>query len=158
MSLLTLDQARLHCRVTGTAEDALLQSAIESASDIAAAYLNRQIYATAMERDAALDAAPSALSAAGIAYDLAMIDITLIEDDIERTAAAEVARRKLAAAKDAFRRTLDGVVLNDSIVAALNLIVGQLYIYRENLASSATAELPLGAHALLRPYRKVMMP
>lgn len=47
----------------------------------------------------------------------------------------------------------DGVVATDAIRAALLLIVGKLYAFREDVAKSPVMELPNGAVALLMPYR-----
>lgn len=44
MSITTLAEAKLHLRVTNTAEDTLIQHYINAAEENAAQYLNRQIY------------------------------------------------------------------------------------------------------------------
>ena len=45
MPLLTLEQCRAHCRIDGDFDDAILGDLLAAASDAAAAYLGRELYA-----------------------------------------------------------------------------------------------------------------
>lgn len=49
-------------------------------------------------------------------------------------------------------------MVNDSIKAAVRLILGHLFANREAVTTGQAMELPMGAQYLLRPYRRVMMP
>jgi hypothetical protein len=49
---------------------------------------------------------------------------------------------------------LTGISLNASVEAAVLLMVGSLYAMRENeVIGLSVAQLPMGAHALMQPYR-----
>jgi len=53
----------------------------------------------------------------------------------------------------------DGLVLPPAIEAAILLIVGQLYEFRENVISGTiVAQLPNGAERLMWPYRRLVSP
>ena len=48
------------------------------------------------------------------------------------------------------------IVVNDAILAAVLLITGHLYLTREEVQTgqgAAAAQIPMGAHSLLWPYR-----
>lgn len=46
-----------------------------------------------------------------------------------------------------------GVIANDAINAAVLLIIGKLYAFREDVAQTNIGNLPDGSRALLMPYR-----
>jgi hypothetical protein len=50
---------------------------------------------------------------------------------------------------------VDPILANDSIRAAILLMLGHLYRTREDVQGSdgATIQVPMGAHSLLWPYR-----
>jgi hypothetical protein len=50
---------------------------------------------------------------------------------------------------------IDPILVNDSIRAAVLLMLGHLYRTREDVQGSggATVQVPMGAHSLLWPYR-----
>lgn len=48
---------------------------------------------------------------------------------------------------------IDPMVVNDSIRAAILLILGHLYANREDVGLQQAYELPMGARSLLWPYR-----
>ena len=53
----------------------------------------------------------------------------------------------------------DGLVLPPAVEAAILLIVGQLYEFRENVISGTiVAQLPNGAESLMWPYRRLVSP
>lgn len=75
----------------------------------------------------------------------------------------------MAAARDHIQQHLDrtiyesavpdddeyGVVDNASINQAILLIVGHWYAHREAVSESSMIEVPMGAKALLQPYRRM---
>jgi hypothetical protein len=159
MSIVTMAQALAQCRLEDDYPPEQLQPYIDGAEDAAAAYLNRQVYVDQVTLDQATTAAPAALGAANMLYTNALAAAADIADLVERQATIDVANARLAAAKQAFARTINGIVANSSVLAAVLLIIGQLFENRSNVIVGAPAmELPCGAESLLRPYRRVMMP
>ncbi|ARU04750.1 hypothetical protein CCO03_08730 [Comamonas serinivorans] len=55
MNLVTLEQAKEHLRVDGNDEDDLIQLKLDAAHEQAVQYLNRSVYDTQAEVDAAVD-------------------------------------------------------------------------------------------------------
>ena len=82
----------------------------------------------------------------------------------------DVADRRLAVATARSTRLLQGMPVNDSIRAAVRLLLGHLYAHREAVVVSAQTfdapagataialELPFGVAALLDPYRSAATP
>ncbi|MET0548544.1 MAG: head-tail connector protein [Xanthomonas sp.] len=159
MPLLTPVQCRAQCRVDGDYADSELAWLLQSAEDVAAAYLNRVIFADQAALDAALASLPAEAAAAASAYAAAMSAASAEADHAKADAMRSVATQKLAAYQLAERRRLLGVVANGSILAAIRLTLGHLWANREDVSVGAVAtELPLGARAILRPYRLVQTP
>lgn len=159
MPVITLDQARAHLRVESDYPAEQILAYIAGAEDAAAQYLNCTVFADAAAQTATLDALPVALGAAQSAYDAAVAAAVDIANPTTRQATLDVARSKLIEAQALAFRDMHGIVSNPSIVAAALLTVGHLYANRTDVVVGATvAELPNGARALLRPYRRVMMP
>lgn len=158
MSLLTIDEARAQCRLESDYPAEQLQPYMDAADDAAAAYLNRTIYADQATLDTARDAVPATLGAAQDAYDASVTSADAIDNDAEAQATLDVASAKLADVKQAANRTINGVVVDASIKAAIRLTLGHLFANREAVVAGVVMELPLGAQNLLRPKRRVMMP
>lgn len=157
MPLLTIEQCRQQCRADGEHEDTLLGDLLVSAEDAAAAYLNRAVFATQTQLDAALDALPAAAADAAQAYATAFEDAAAETNPDKSAAMVSVASSRRAASELNRSRVLHGIVANGSILAAVRLTLGHFYANREDNVVGATAvELPTGAKALLRPYRRVM--
>lgn len=159
MALLTIEQARAQCRVDGSDDDALLTAIVESAEDAAQAYLNRRVYADAEALAAARAEYPDAVAAAAQSYADALVAAEGLPTAETRCAAIRLAEVVYAEALGEANACIDGIVVNASILGAIRLTVGHLYANREAVVIGESAvELPMGAQALLRPYRKVMMP
>jgi hypothetical protein len=159
MPVITLDQARAHLRVGATYPQEQIGPYMAGAEDHASQYLNRVIYADADAMNTAIEALPVALTAARVAYEEAIAAAALIENASDRRDAVDIAESLLRAARAGTARALNGIVVNPSIISAVLLILGHLFESREDVVIAATAvELPHGARALLRPYRRVMMP
>jgi hypothetical protein len=159
MPVITLDQARAHLRVDADYPQGQIETYIAGAQDHASQYLNRSIFDTADAMSAAITALPAALAAARVAYEAGVAAAKEIENAGDRCDALEIARAQLEASRAGTARTLNGIVVNPSIVSAVLLLLGHLFENREDVvAGVSVAELPLGARALLRPYRRVMMP
>ena len=89
-----------------------------------------------------------------------VVDSTMMS--VYLAAAEEAAQdylcRKVYADEDALSDANDdtGMVANPTFRAAVLLICGHLYANRESVLVGAVAQiLPMGAHELLRPYRRV---
>ncbi|WP_426391960.1 head-tail connector protein [Variovorax sp. R-27] len=159
MPVITLDQARAHLRVGATYPQEQIGPYMAGAEDHASQYLNRVIYADSDAMNTAIEALPASLTAARVAYEEAIAAAALIENASDRRDAVHIAESLLRAARAGTARALNGIVVNPSIISAVLLILGHLFESREDVVIAATAvELPHGARALLRPYRRVMMP
>lgn len=158
MALLTPEECIVHCRAEP--DDApLLASLLASAESAVAGHLNRAVFASAAELDAALDGLPDAAGAAQDAYEGAIARAASLDSPAARDMAIEVARQRLAEAVQSFNRTLHGMVVTPRVEAAVRLTLGSLYANREQVVVGATAvALPQGVSELLTADRRVMMP
>ena len=154
MSFVTLAEAKIHLRVDGTDEDALIGLYINAAEQAAVKALDRGVYADGTALQTAMTAAPAALTAATAAYTAAVAAAEAVTDTTEQTAALQVAEAAYMRAQVAYRQVFDGIVVNDQIKAAVLLTVGHLYANREDVVVGASVSaLPNGADHLLQPYK-----
>ena len=154
MSFVTLAEAKLHLRVDGTDEDALIGLYINAAEQAAVKALDRGVYADNTALQTAMAAAPAALTAATAAKEAAVTAAEALTDADEKAAALQAAENAYLRAKVAYRQACDGIVVNDQIKAAVLLIVGHLYANREDVVvGAAVSALPNGADHLLQPYK-----
>jgi len=154
MSFVTLEEAKLHLRVDGTDEDALIGVYIAAAEKSAIALLDRGVYADGTALGVAKAAAPVELDSAIAAYEAAMTAAEAMTDANAIAAAVQAAGNDLLRAQVAHRQAMDGMVVNEAIKAAVLLIVGSLYAQREDVVVGVSvAQLPNGAEWLLAPYR-----
>lgn len=153
MSLVDIETAKQHLRADGDEENGLIALYLSAAELSAVEFLNRKIYADQAALDAAKAAIPAALDAAEVAYDAACAaadaSLTVMARELRRSAAeADLGRQQANAAE-----VLAGVLTNDTIQAAILLILGHLYANREEVVPGTVSKIPFGAHALLQPYR-----
>lgn len=154
MSFVTLPEAKLHLRVDGIDEDAMIGVYIAAAEQSAVSLLDRGVYAGGTALGVAKAAAPGELTAATATYTSAIAAAQALADATEQAAATQAAESAYLRAKVAYRQTMDGIVVNDTIRAAVLLIVGSLYTQREDAVVGVSVEqLPNGAEWLLAPYR-----
>jgi hypothetical protein len=152
--LIDLPTAKLHLRVDGTAEDAILPLYIGAAEQSAMEFLNRKVYADQAALTAAVAAVPASLTAATATYAAAMTEADLLADLAEREFAYFVAAEAYLASRALAREICAGMVVNDAVKAAVLLMTGHLFENRENVVVGAPAtELPMGAKAIMQPYR-----
>ena len=154
MIFVTTSEAKLHLRVDSADEDALIGVYITAAEQMAIALLDRGVYADGPALGVAKAAAPGELTAATTTYTSAIAAARSLEDATEQAAATQAAEYAYLRAKVAYRQTMGGIVVNDTIRAAVLLIVGHLFVNREDVvAGVSVAQLPNGAEWLLAPYK-----
>lgn len=154
MSFVTLPEAKLHLRVDGIDEDALIGVYINAAEQSAVSLLDRGVYADGTALGAAKASAPADLAAATATYTAAIAAAQALADTTEQAAATQAAEYAYLRAQVAYRQAFDGIVVNDTIKAAVMLTVGHLYANREDVvAGVSVAKLPNGAEWLLAPYK-----
>lgn len=154
MTLLSKEVAKSHQNIVGDDEDADIEIKLEAAEQAAAAYLNRNVYATQADLDAAISAAPAACAAARQAHEAAVSAAMAIENSTDRAATLLGAHTRFDAASIDNIRIYRGIVITSAIKAAILLIFGKLYENREDVVVGVTvSELPGGAKSLLRPLR-----
>ncbi len=155
MSFVTLAEAKLHLRVDGADEDALIGLYINAAEQSAVSLLDRGVYVDGTALGAAKAAAPAGLAAATATYTAAIAAAQALADTTEQAAATQAAEYAYLRAQVAYRQTMDGIVVNDQIKAAVLLTVGHLYANREDVVvvGASVAALPNGADYLLQPYK-----
>ena len=154
MSFVQLAEAKLHLRVDGTDEDALIGVYIAAAEQSAVSLLDRGVYADGTALGVARAAALGELVAATVTYTEAIAAAQALADTTEQAAATQAAGYAYLRAQVAYRKAMDGIVVNDTIKSAVLLIVGHLYAHREDVLSGVSvAKLPNGAEWLLAPYK-----
>ena len=154
MSFVQLAEAKIHLRVDGTDEDALIGVYIGAAEQSAIALLDRGVYADGTALGVAKAAAPGELDTAIAAYESAIAAAEALADETAIAAAIQAAGNGLLRAKVAYRQAMDGMVVNEAVKAAVLLIVGSLYAQREDVVVGVSvAQLPNGAEWLLAPYK-----
>lgn len=154
MSFVQLAEAKLHLRVDSADEDALIGVYITAAEQMAIALLDRGVYADGTALGVAKAAAPGELDTAIAAYESAMAAAEALADETAKAAAIQTAGNGLLRAKVAYRQAMDGMVVNEAINAAVLLIVGHLYVNREDVVTGVSvAQMPNGAEWLLQPYK-----
>lgn len=160
MTLLSLEDCRMQCRVDGEYDDTLLLALRDAAEDAVAAQLHRDVFPDAVALAHAQSVLPEELGAAEAAYQQALTAAgQLGSDSAQAKAMVAVAQSQWNRAQLRAWRIREGIVVNGSILAAIRLTMGHLYAHREAVVSGVTAtELPLGVEALVRPYRLVLMP
>ena len=153
MTLVPLPVAKMHIRAEDAADDEV--TPYLSAAELAAAsFLNRQVYATQGELDAAVAGVPAMLTAAGVAHTAAVEAAEALEDAIARATGVAYADTVYARAQDEAREIRAGMVVNDAVKAAILLLFGHLHANREDAVTGVpVAQMPMGSQYLLMPYR-----
>jgi hypothetical protein len=152
MPVINIEKAMVHLRVDeDTGGDVLAK--LNSAEDKAARYLNRFFYATATEWTEAIAIALEQLNYTLEQYTESCNAANLVTDSVSRKMLLSAAENLKKEAQYNTKMTMQGIVINPSIEAAVLLILGSLYENREDETSIAINELPKGALWLLDPYR-----
>lgn len=157
MSLVTLAQARLHLRHdSGTSEDSLIQTWLDVAERQIMEYLNRSVYEDQATLDAAIAAASATLTTARGVYEDAIeaLDAMDLTDNAEYDLRKEAIEVTYADAQRAYTMAVNGMVVNDSIKAAILLLTAYLFETRSPAFSMHLAqEFPTTLRHLVVPWR-----
>lgn len=131
-------------------EDALIEQYIASAQTICEGYCNRKFYATPEDKADALLAYPAQLQTIKDEYDARIENVP--EDDNETRS---IANSLYATAIGELRQRINGVVVDNTIRAALLMTIGHLYKNRQDVITGQNAsatKVPIGAQRILQPY------
>lgn len=155
--LIDLPTAKAHLRVDTSTDDAQITLYLSAACDMAARFLNRNIYEDQNAMDAAIASVPASILAAGVIYTNATTANAAIEDEVARLAENDYALMAYGDVQSQGYAARYGIVINDTIRAGILLILGHLYENREDVVAGVTvASLPMGSRAVLMPYRVAM--
>lgn len=159
MAVLTLEEARSHCRVDSGYPAAQLLPYMEGAESYVVAHLNRAVFGSQQELLDAQDAAVISLGAAFDDRNGALADAARVGNPAQRQAMVDLATQRYAFAQLAAARVMNGIEVDGAIRSAMLLILGNLFSNREtDVVGASVAALPTGVPELLRPYRLVQMP
>ncbi|KQQ31994.1 hypothetical protein ASF61_16805 [Duganella sp. Leaf126] len=154
MSLLSLEVAKAHLRIIGDDANSDLELKLQAAEQAAATYLNRRLYASQAELDAAIAAVPGRTAAARSAHTAAIVAAAELVNADDRALATDAADGRLSSASIDSILVYRGMVITSEITAAILLTLGDLYENREDaVVGVSVAPLPRGAKDLLRPHR-----
>lgn len=155
MKLVTIDEARKHCKADGDDDD--LITLYGNAAEAACARLaNRNLYSTQAELTAARVASDAAMEAVYAAYDAAVLAAESATSAMHRIALTDDAKSDLDRALNARMGVVNGIVADDDVKAAVLLTLGHWYVNREEVVTgqgAAAVQLPMSASAIMSQYR-----
>jgi hypothetical protein len=135
-------------------DQGMVQIKLNAAEDSAVGYLQRRFFVDQLALNAARATVPAAITQTRSDFDAAVAAAEIIDNACDRSAALDVAARTFKEARTELSRISRGMVINDAIVAACLLILGNLYANREDVViGTISSVLPKGSSSLLTPYR-----
>lgn len=146
MSIVPIDRARQHCR-SDFADDTILSVYLQAAERRVAALANRAIFPTPEERATAIAAIPAAMVSANLAYDSAIAAADLLSDKRDRELAKDIALATLNEVTASATKTLNGIVKDDAIEAAILICCGHFFRNRDE------GDFPPAVEHLMFTYR-----
>lgn len=157
MKLITLDQARDHCKADGD-DDGLIAVYADAAESACARIANRNLYADATGLAAAIAAVPTAMATAYTDYDAAVAAANSADDDRIRTMMLANAQIALDRATVEAENVLHGITAEEypDIISAVLMTVGHFYRNRENVVGGQGAsaiEVPMSARNVMTELR-----
>lgn len=153
MSVIALAAAKAHLRLESDYPDDQVQGKLDAAEQMAAEFLNRRLFADADALTDAVAELPTALVAAKIAYDAALVTADLIADCVAQRAAKSYALRAYRDAQTVACETYAGIVMNPQIEAAVMMTLGHLFENRQDVQQGAVQQMPIGSEQMLFPFR-----
>lgn len=135
-------------------DQGMVQIKLNAAEDSAVGFLQRRFFVDQLALNAARATVPAAITQTRSDFDAAVAAAEIIDNACDRAAALDVAARTFKEARTELSRISRGMVINDAIVAACLLILGNLYANREDVViGTISSVLPKGSSSLLTPYR-----
>jgi hypothetical protein len=153
MELVTLEQARIHCKADGEDDD-LLQIYLEGAQIDAVVSLNRDVFPSQQALDAAIAAIPAAMVSAREARDEALADAQTLMDYDDRVEAIRLATDTYQLQRIKWYQTRNGIVIDDHIRGAILMTVQHSYQNRSNVVAGASAAATVVPQSAMWIYEK----
>lgn len=152
MDLVTIEQVRAHCRAEPE-DDELLTLYADGAEQAAQEFLNRRVFASAEDLQAAIAAMPATVATAEAAHAAARETARALAGETRCMAELASDARWGDVIKSA-REIAVGMVMNADICDAVLLITAHRYRNRESVITGTIAtKVPEGAITILWPYR-----
>lgn len=159
MAILTIEQARSHCRVEPDYPADQLEVYMHAAESYVVAHLNRAVFQDESSLQDALEALPLNVGAAYDTYKVSLESAESIENEGQKQAVIRMAKARYRLSEINSERTMNGIVANKTIVAAMLLVLGNLFQNREaDVVGASVMELPTGVQRMLASFRQVQMP
>lgn len=152
MPLITPEEARAHVRAIDAADPDLVLKT-RAAERAAMSWLNRVVYESQEALDAGRAAAVTRAADAQTAYDAALLAADALDDTNARTVARRQAQFIYNREMNAVWEMQMGMVIEEDVKIGMLLILGSLYLNREQNTSQTVNELPMGSYTFLWPYR-----
>lgn len=138
LELVTIDQARLHCKADGEDDD-ILQLYVEGAQIDAVVSLNRAVFASQADLEAAIAAIPAAMVSARTERDAALELAANLPDPCDSYEAQQLARDIYHQQRIKWYQTRNGIVIDDHIRGAILMTVAHSYSNRGNVVAGQGA-------------------
>ena len=154
MKFITIEQAREHCKTDGV-DDEMLTIYANAAEKACAQLANRDLFLDQAELDAAIAGVPASMAAAFTAYNDAINAAGSLDAD-NKAYAEQQASSVLLQARVRANNIINGIPVNDDIIAAILLTTAHFYRNREEVVAGAQAnvnQLPMGAERIMGWYR-----
>lgn len=152
MNIITIEQARAHCK-TDAQDDEVLTLCANAAERACANLANRGLFVDQAALDTAINGLSATMSAAFTAHANAMEAAASLPED-DRDLAERIAEQRLRNAQLAAGNAIHGIVADDDIIAAILLTTGHFYRNREEVGTAKFEQLPMGAERIMRWYRR----
>lgn len=155
MQLITIEQARDHCKAD-TDEDDLLTLYVNAAEAACARLANRGLYKDGPALETAQGSIGTKMTDAYLAYDQAVAAAEASDDDRVRGFMLATAQAALDAATLACDNAARGIVVTDDIIGAVLLTTDHFYTNRSNVVTgqgAAAVEVPMSAQNIMWQHR-----
>lgn len=138
LELVTIEQARLHCKADGEDDD-ILQLYVEAAQIDAVVSLNRAVFESQAEMDATIAAIPAAMVSARAERDAALELAANLPDPCDSYEMQQLANDTYHTHRIKWAQTRKGIVIDDHIRGAILMTVAHSYANRGNVVSGQGA-------------------